>query len=145
MKRVLSMYKRNWIIILIVIVMTILNPTYSDFKEYTGLTGRDSEHLHKKYNFLILSIYKNDVNEHNYLAILMNFIDITQHKINTESIVTKDSTGITVSDSTFVDTTYMSNSTRKIKVVFPDGSFAIIDSTGLKSALLSGAKVVKKK
>ena len=89
MKRVLSMYKRNWIIILIVIVMTILNPTYSDFKEYTGLTGKDSEHLHKKYNFLILSIYKNDVNEHNYLAILMNFIDITQHKINTESIVTK--------------------------------------------------------
>ena len=39
----------------------------------------------------------------------------------------------------------MSNSTRKIKVVFPDGSFAIIDSTDLKSALLSGAKVVKKK
>ena len=80
MKRVFSMYKRNWIIILVVIIMTILNPGYSDFKEYTGLTGKDSEHLHKKYNFFIFSIYSNDVNEHNYLAILMNFIDITPNK-----------------------------------------------------------------
>ena len=71
--------------------MTILNPSYSEFKEYTGLTGKDSEHLHKKFNFLIFSIYNNDVNEHNYLAILMNFIDITPGKKYNPTVEEHDS------------------------------------------------------
>ena len=75
------MYKKYWIITLTVIIMTILNPTYSDFKEFTGLTGGDVEHLHKKANFLILSIYENDRDNKRYLAILMNFIGITHDKL----------------------------------------------------------------
>src|ERR1019366_4297615 len=92
MKHVFSVYKRNWIIILVVLVMTIINPSYSDFKEYTGLTGKDSEHLHKKYNFLIFSIYENDKDKKKYLAFLMNFIEINNDSDNAEPIIIKDST-----------------------------------------------------
>ena len=67
--------------------MSILNPSYSDFKEYTGLTGKDTEHLHKRFNFFIFSIYENDVDAKNYLAILMNFIRINQGKENTKQPV----------------------------------------------------------
>jgi hypothetical protein len=80
--------------------MTILNPGYSDFKEYTGLTGKDSEHLHKRHNFLLFSIYENDNDNKMYLAALMNFIEITHNTNNTESTVTKDSATTTVVDTT---------------------------------------------
>jgi hypothetical protein len=79
--------KRTWIIILVILLMSILNPSYSDFKEYTGLTGKDTEHLHKRLNFFIFSIYENDVDAKNYLAILMNFIRINQGKENTNPTV----------------------------------------------------------
>ncbi|MEP6951497.1 MAG: hypothetical protein ABI863_19560 [Ginsengibacter sp.] len=72
-----SKSKKRWLIILIILLLSILNPSYSDFKEYTGLTGVNSEHLHKKLNFFIFSIYENDANNKKYLAILMNFIDIS--------------------------------------------------------------------
>jgi hypothetical protein len=112
MKRIFSVYKRNWIIILVVVIMTILNPSYSEFKEYTGLAGKDSEHLHKKFNFLIFSIYNNDVNEHNYLAILMNFIDITPNKKYNPKVEEHDS----ITDSTMgpaADTSYIPRKANK--------------------------------
>jgi hypothetical protein len=67
--------------------MAILNPGYSDFKEYIGLTGKDTEHLHKRFNFFIFSIYENDANAKSYLAILLNFININQGKENTKQPV----------------------------------------------------------
>ena len=80
--------------------MTILNPTYSDFKEYTGLTGKDSEHLHKRHNFLVFSIYENDNDNKMYLATFMNFIEITHSTNNAEPLVTKDSTSTMAVDTT---------------------------------------------
>lgn len=62
--------------------MAFLNPNYSDFKEFTGLTGKDSKYLHKNYNFFICSVYENVSTQKKYLALLMNFINITSDNKN---------------------------------------------------------------
>lgn len=72
--------KKKWkVFILIILIFIILNPSYSNFKEYTGLNGKSAEYLHKKNNFLLFSIYKNAKDGKIYLGVLMNFIVITNH------------------------------------------------------------------
>jgi hypothetical protein len=67
-----------WVVIgLILLLFIFLNPTYLNFKEFTGITGKDAKNLHKKANFLICSIYQDDYNHKKYLGFVKNFIDIT--------------------------------------------------------------------
>src|SRR4051794_14209635 len=69
---------RKWLFIgFILAVFIILNPTYLNFKEFTGITGKDARNLHKKANFLIFSIYQDDLNHKKYFGVVKNFIDIT--------------------------------------------------------------------
>lgn len=84
--------KKEWkLFIVITLILIILNPSYSNFKEYTGLTGKSAEYLHKKNNFLLFSIYENSADEKKYLAVLMNFIDITYHPSLAKEPELKDS------------------------------------------------------
>ena len=72
--------KRGWIIVIsILLTFIILNPTYSDFKDYTGMHGQEYETtLHRECNFIILSVYRQEADdgEHRYIAILKNFIQL---------------------------------------------------------------------
>ncbi len=69
---------KKWVTtIFFVIILGILNPTYTNFKEFTGLAGKDAQALHKKYNFFIFSIYENDFTGKRYLGILKNFIYVS--------------------------------------------------------------------
>jgi len=54
----------------------ILNPGISQFKEFTGLVGKDSQFIRRKANFLIFSIYEDASNDSKYIGVLMNFINI---------------------------------------------------------------------
>jgi len=63
------------------LIMILLNPSYSDFREYTGQEKNDGYYtIQKEWNFLACSIYTTSDNEshvqHEYLAILKNFIEI---------------------------------------------------------------------
>lgn len=73
--------KKGWIIVIsTLLIFILLNPTYSDFKDFTGLHGQEYETvLHRQWNFLVLSVYKIDDTGENrtYLAILKNFIQIS--------------------------------------------------------------------
>lgn len=70
--------KRGWIVgAATVILLALLNPTYLNFKEFTGISGAQAKNLHKKANFLICSIYSNDLDQKRYLGFAMNFVDIT--------------------------------------------------------------------
>ena len=79
----LSNIKRGWLMVAsIVAVVVLLNPTYSDFKDFTGQQKADSYYtLQKEWNFLGFSIYSAYDNEsqekHEYLALLKNFIKIS--------------------------------------------------------------------
>ena len=77
--------KKWFITILAVIILGILNPTYTNFKEFTGLAGKDARALHKKYNFFVFSIYENDLTQKRYLGILKNFIYVSSTDKNLES------------------------------------------------------------
>jgi len=82
---------KKWLLsIFVLIILGLLNPNYTDFKEFTGLTGKNSQALHKKYNFFICSIYENDFNSKRYLAFLKNFIDITPQQKKIESNNSKE-------------------------------------------------------
>ena len=74
-------FKPNkWIIIVIsvIVLLIVLNPSYSDFKEYSGTT----ENLHRASNFMLFSIYthsgydERNYSNDKYLGILKNFIRI---------------------------------------------------------------------
>lgn len=69
--------KGRLIFIIVIVLFIALNPTYSNFKEFTGLTGIKAENLHKKNNFLLFSIYENTLENKKYLGFLKNFINIT--------------------------------------------------------------------
>ncbi|HUZ57196.1 MAG TPA: hypothetical protein VMU83_00265 [Hanamia sp.] len=78
---------KKWMtLIFIIIVLGILNPTYTDFKEFTGLTGKNSQSLHKNYNFLICSIYENNYTGKRYVGILKNFIYVSPCETDREEM-----------------------------------------------------------
>lgn len=68
----LKLKKRWWIIISVLFIFIILNPTYSDFKDFTGRD--ENEQLKKMMNFGVFSIYS--VGDEEYIAFLKNFIRI---------------------------------------------------------------------
>ena len=75
--------KKRWLILISIFLFFVFtNPSYSNFREFTGLFGDDIIFLHKKENFLMFSIYENtfDSQDQIYLGILMNFINITPHQ-----------------------------------------------------------------
>jgi hypothetical protein len=73
-----SKMNKTWFIIgSVLLILIILNPTYLNFKEFTGLTGKNASELHKNANYLICSIYQDNYNHKKYLAVVKNFIDIT--------------------------------------------------------------------
>lgn len=59
----------KWIIIGILLILTIGNPSMKDFKEHEG-----SSEVNRKYEFIIFSIY-NDYGD-TYIGVLFNFIKI---------------------------------------------------------------------
>jgi len=108
--RILS---RKWIVaILIIIILGSLNPTYTNFKEFTGLSGKDAQALHKKYNFFICSVYENGLTSKRYLGLLKNFIDITPAVKKEPPKVIKDVLPAPMDSTTIItDTTQVINST----------------------------------
>lgn len=60
------MKRVKWIIIGILLILTISNPSLKDFKEHEG-----SSDVTRKYDFVIFSIYYDG---ENYVGILFNFI-----------------------------------------------------------------------
>lgn len=75
--------KKGWLIaISILLAFMLLNPTYSDFKDFTGHHTEDSEvKLIREKNFLLFSVYYLSENnggiEQRYIAFLKNFIQIS--------------------------------------------------------------------
>jgi hypothetical protein len=69
--------KKWWLFPLaIVVLFIVLNPTYSDFQQYTGLYGDNTYYLHKRANYLVFSIYENEIHNDDrgrYIGILKNF------------------------------------------------------------------------
>jgi|SRR6185312_4212714 len=93
-----NMLSKKWtIFVALILIFIILNPSIDRFKEYTGLVGKNSHYLKRKYNFLIYSIYEDGLNEKKYMGFLLNFFDITSKK----QIETTNATR-TTSDSTEV-------------------------------------------
>lgn len=69
--------KKGWLILIAILLLFILlNPGYSAFKEFTGLSGNNAAYLHKKANYLIFSVYENADDEKEYAGVMMNFIEI---------------------------------------------------------------------
>lgn len=65
--------KKGWIIVIsIILLFVLLNPTSRDFKEYKGITANRS--FTKPSNLLIFSVYY--YSGHNYLGIFKNFIPL---------------------------------------------------------------------
>jgi hypothetical protein len=108
--------KKIWLIIgTILLLFIFLNPTYLNFKEFTGFTGNDVESLHKKANFIFCSVYQDNYNHKRYLGILKNFIDITPESM----FVQVDSTATISRDSVTA-------------VVDSAATAPIVDSTSIK-------------
>lgn len=108
--------KKGWIIgIVAIIILSMLNPTYTDFKEFTGLSGTRSKFLHKKANFLVCSIYENSLSDKSYLGVLKNFINVTPKreviKSNSQNYIITDTASLY---STLIDTSDFLD-TEKIK------------------------------
>jgi hypothetical protein len=81
------------------LILIILNPTYTNFKEYTGISGHQSKFLHKTNDYVILSVYLNELNNKKYLGIIKNFFDITpEYKLPPNFAIPADSV-TAVSDS----------------------------------------------
>ena len=73
-----SKYKKGWLwIISLLLILIVLNPTYNNFKEFTGVLGVRSAFLHKQYNLLLFSIYSNESNSKKYIGILKNYFVIS--------------------------------------------------------------------
>lgn len=65
--------KKGWIIaISVALILVTLNPSYSDFKEFTG--KEKSPYITKDLNFVFFSVYRD--HERKYVAFLKNFIYI---------------------------------------------------------------------
>jgi len=62
--------KQKWILIGILLILTIGNPSMKDFKEYTGYNDAT-----RKFEFLIFSIYSDG--DHDYVGVLFNFIKVS--------------------------------------------------------------------
>jgi hypothetical protein len=70
--------KKGWLIICgLLLILIILNPTYSNFKEFIGISGTRTNYLQKKSNFLFFSIYHNDIGNRKYIGFLKNFVEIS--------------------------------------------------------------------
>lgn len=77
----LSSAQKKWAIpVVLILLLIILNPSYSDFKDFTG-HQKDNPYyiLQREYNFLLFSIYStrdldNGTESHRYFSILKNFI-----------------------------------------------------------------------
>ncbi|HMU59228.1 MAG TPA: hypothetical protein PKD42_13230 [Chitinophagaceae bacterium] len=72
--------KKGWVIaIFIFFILIILNPTRRDFMEFLGKPlGHNGNHLSRRANLLIFSIYHDENNYKTYLAIFKNFIKIKE-------------------------------------------------------------------
>jgi len=70
---------RKWQIITAVILLLfiVLNPSSSDFREYTGIPKENYDvTIHREWNFLVLSVYSTYYygEDRKYLGIFKNFI-----------------------------------------------------------------------
>ncbi|PWT78855.1 MAG: hypothetical protein C5B59_00940 [Bacteroidetes bacterium] len=85
----MSTITRKWwfISITVIFVIIFLNPTYSNFKEFTGMAGSQAKYLHKKSNFLVCSIYEDDLHNESYFGFLKNFIQLkSEHTYSKGSV-----------------------------------------------------------
>lgn len=108
--------KKIWIVAGIILVLFILlNPGINRFKEYSGLVGKDSRYIKRKYNFVIFSIYEDSYSDKKYLGILMNFININKGSKVIDNYTTTDSPAKNVPPSFYdvtVGTVYKTNDGR---------------------------------
>lgn len=67
--------KKSWAIaIAATILLTVLNPTMGNFKEFLGSSASRDDKLTRNANFLIFSTYFD--NSHTYIGICKNFIRV---------------------------------------------------------------------
>jgi len=81
--------KRLYIILGILVIFIITNPSVSAFKTFRGRDSYDG--LYRPINLFVFSVYKD--HRHRFIGVFGNFLDIGyQHDYNSQSVNQLDST-----------------------------------------------------